>query len=66
MWRALDAFDGQLTQQEVCQLLRISAKTLQVYRKTGKIGYLRYSHNKIRFTHQQVAEYIRKHEMKAA
>jgi excisionase family DNA binding protein len=60
MWRALDAFDGQLTQKEVCQLLRISPKKLQLLRRDRKIKYLKYGHRSIRFRQQDVAEYIRK------
>jgi excisionase family DNA binding protein len=55
-----------LTQQEVCQLLRISPKKLQQMRRMKQIKYLQYGYRSIRFRHEDVIAYIRRHEMKAA
>ena len=54
-----------LTQAEVCRLLRVSAKTLQNWRRKRKIGYVKFSHCGIRFRQEDVAEFIRRREHNA-
>jgi len=55
-----NAPDTFLTQQEVCQLLRISRKTLQEWRRRGRIKFYRFGHRTIRFRHSAVLALIEK------
>jgi len=54
-----------LTQTEVCVRLGICRKTLQVLRRTRKIGYVQFGHRTIRFRESVVEEFIRRRERAA-
>jgi excisionase family DNA binding protein len=47
--------DRYLTQAEVCSRLRISPKTLQQYRKQGRIPFRNFGHRSIRIRESEVA-----------
>jgi excisionase family DNA binding protein len=51
-----------LTQREVCELLRITAKTLVRLRRSRKIRYARLGPHTIRFRQEDVAEFVRRRE----
>ena len=51
--------DHYLTQSEVCSRLRISRKTLQVYRKQGRIQFRNFGHRSIRIRESEVAIFER-------
>lgn len=46
-----------MTQKEVAQKLRISLKTLQVWRKQGRIPFYRWGHRTIRFSSAEVEKF---------
>ena len=50
--------------QEVCQLLKISKRTLQSYRDTGVLGFSQIS-GKIYFKASDIEEHLKKHYNKA-
>lgn len=50
--------DKLLTQAEVCQLLRVSAKTLQILRRERRIKFMRFGHRTIRFHQSAVLAFI--------
>jgi excisionase family DNA binding protein len=47
--------DRYLTQSEVCSRLRISRKTLQIYRKQGRIQFRNFGHRSIRIRESELA-----------
>lgn len=49
-----------LTQSEVCRILGVCPKTLQLLRKKRKIAALRFGHRTIRFRSEEVERFIRK------
>ena len=51
-----------LSQSEVCALLGVSQKTLQMLRRHHKIGFARLGHRTIRFRPEQVDAFLRKRE----
>jgi len=51
-----------LTQTEVCELFRITRKTLQNWRRQRKIGFVRFGHHSIRFRQEDIADFIRRRE----
>jgi len=55
-----------LKQQEVCALLRISAKTLQRLRRENWIRFVQWGPHSIRFRQEDVAEFIRRQERREA
>jgi excisionase family DNA binding protein len=50
--------DRYLTQSEVCSRLRISRKTLQVYRKQGRIQFRNFGHRSIRIKESELAQFV--------
>ncbi len=46
------------TQQELAERLRVSVKTLQVWRRTGKLGFVRFGHCTVRIPESEVARLI--------
>jgi excisionase family DNA binding protein len=55
-----------LTQRDVCALLRISAKTLQRFRRECRIKFLKFGPHSIRFRQEDVGEFIRRRERREA
>lgn len=55
-----------LNQSQVCELLGISKKTLQLLRRKHKIGFARLGHRTIRFRQEQVEQFLRKREQAVA
>jgi excisionase family DNA binding protein len=47
-----------LTQREVCDLLQIAPKTLQLLRRARKIRFARLGPHSIRFRQEDVADFI--------
>lgn len=52
--------DGEkyLTKREVCQLLRISSRTLQNWRETGKIPFIKLK-GKILYPHSEILKLLK-------
>jgi excisionase family DNA binding protein len=56
-----------LTQRDVCALLRISAKTLQRFRRDCRIKFVKFGPHSIRFRQEDVGgEFIRRRERREA
>lgn len=47
-----------LTNNEICELLHISQRTLQDYRDTGKIGYIQISSGKILYKESDIIKLL--------
>jgi len=54
--------DKLLTQREVAVMLGVSIKTLQILRRTRKIGFARFGYRTIRFRESQVYEFLKRRE----
>lgn len=54
-----------LSQSEVCTMLGVSPKTLQILRRKRKIGFAILGHRTIRFRPEHVEAFLRKREMAA-
>lgn len=59
----LAAIDPLLTQEEVCNLLGICAKTLQVWRRQGRVSFSRLGYKTIRIRQSEVLEIIRRNQI---
>jgi len=55
-----------LTQRDVCALLRISAKSLQRFRRERRIKFVQFGPHSIRFRQEDVAEFVRRRERREA
>jgi excisionase family DNA binding protein len=55
--------DPLLTQSEVCALLGISVKTLQVWRRQGKVLFARLGYRTIRIRQSQVLQLVRESQL---
>lgn len=51
---------GQLlTQKEAASLLRVSVKTLQILRRTGKLPFVKFGFHCIRFKQEDIERFVR-------
>lgn len=55
-----------LSQHEVCELLSVSLKTLQLLRSKRKIGFVRLGHRSIRYRPEHVEDFLRRRESAVA
>jgi excisionase family DNA binding protein len=53
-----------LTQREVCRLLKLSPKTLQILRRTRQIPFVKFGHRSIRFRPDEIQEFVRQREVR--
>lgn len=53
------------TQEQAARWLGISVKQLQIWRRTGKIGYMRFGHRTIRIPRGQIERLLGKAEREA-
>ena len=51
--------DRLLTQKEVCARLRISSRTLQKWRNSGRLAFKRFGHRTVRITEAALARFER-------
>lgn len=51
--------DRLLTQDEVCAVFGVSRKTVQRWRKVGRISFARFGHRTIRIKQSEVLELVR-------
>jgi excisionase family DNA binding protein len=52
-----------LDTRDVCQKLKMSPKTVQRLRKAGDLRWVRLAGGRVRFTPDQVTEYVSQHQV---
>lgn len=50
-----------MTQREVAQELKVSIKTLQVWRREGRIKFMNWGYRTIRFSSSEIEKFKQKH-----
>jgi excisionase family DNA binding protein len=62
----MSAADRLLTQREVCQALRISPKTLQRWRRDGRIRFCSLGYRSIRIRESAISHLLARYEQGGA